>query len=635
MSKAIFEIYDKNGNLLRKGFVDKDKLSIDIQDDDYRLVLYDERDRFIVYYDGYIQKGRREERKRAKPFVVLRISSKELVLYCNTARHSHHKTVLTDKQSGEKREFYIQNRTVHIPLEGPGDYAVYSVHENGKDQSEEVTFHVWDETGRDIAKLLEDRFVPLTPDHQALLDVIKEKAEELDLFELYFFLVELYKSGETDQKACYDIASVLEDLLNRRLALLNEQEPYNRLKAHCQTNLVVQDGVTDILFYRTDGKNRRFDRKIDASRIKEHALNLAYGELYLIELYGPDGLVGLRYRFMPDQWLVRELWGEEMEVLERMGHVAEKSRFFHSVYQSYSEREKKWLGFIQHKKPSYFLRQAPETETGEAWEIDVPDGEFYKRLLRNAYLVIRPETDPFHPKKGLRLKFSDHFCLDPTQYGLFKSEFYYVWIEDETGNVLTPVSIVSQGDMAAADFMEKWRLDELEAYRQDLLYQIEEEMRGATSDLEGHLSELFSAGWINIHNCYKFLIARLSATPDLVRFNRLSDAILRNWFSKWHHKENFFYAPIVVDRTAKTITFPRLFFDYVIQIDHFSAGGQTVETEYVDARGGPVTVPLPDSDYAIMTAINKDGYYASGYLFLSSFRHNPVLSGWRIKWEVK
>ena len=636
---AVFEIYNEDGQLTRKGIVKVDQLNIDIHDDDHRIVIYNEEDHSIIYHQGFIQKPVAKEKAIPLPIVIINRSSGSLELFCNSFKAGHNKIhYQLENNAQTAREAVLKSSNIKVNLQ-PGNYIFYT--SNGSEVSEPVSIHVFEETKTGFLERVKNNILPFTEKHSRIFTYVDEFLLNNQELSVYDALIMAYQKAQEDNellKPGYEIVLTAEQIMNHRNQLSNEiNYGFTLFNRGAQDKLTVADSISKLVIYKEVNGRRLFESSIDTSVIKDHVIFLGANQRYVFELYSEDILVNVLYYFSPDQSLRAEFWSEESQNTDLREEITEKRHLLNNLQTELTDKEKIFLSIENHKKPFYATCDAPEaTFYANNGELFIKDHELLRRLDKSLYVSIKDAEDFFNSKEGIRIKFSDSTVpIDMVRDCIFPDRRYFVWIEDESGNPLTNLKMLSTDEDSIASYNEKSRGIALYQYERRLLKRIHANMPAAYTETEEHIAQLSSVSDVTANNLYKYLIARLSDSRDTMYFNSLSTLILEDYFSSKLIGESFFPGAVQLDQDSKVLRFPDPYYEYIIQIDSFNIEEADVKTEYKNIKSGQGIVNLNDADYYIIHAIDKNKYARSGFIFLNTFKHNAVLANWKIRIEVK
>ena len=143
MSEIIFEIFDKEGRLLKRGEVEGE-LNIAIQENDYRYVIRDKNDETKIYKQGYIQIARSKEQENPFPVVMLGFQDGQVGMFCNSFKNGHNVLCFQKPEDpSTKTEIMLESPRLVFEIE-PGEYLFYT--RNEQETTKPVRFIIAKET---------------------------------------------------------------------------------------------------------------------------------------------------------------------------------------------------------------------------------------------------------------------------------------------------------------------------------------------------------------------------------------------------------------------------------------------------------------------------------------------------------
>jgi len=639
MPGMIFEIFNKDGVVLRRGAIEEGSLNIDIQEDDYRYVIRDEMDPSIIYKQGYMQKVVSKAEANPYSISIVSMDGQDVELYCNTFKDGH--TILCYQKSEDpssKQEIELEGPRTRLKID-PGKYIFYT--RNEAETSAVVQFSIIDETREELLAQVKHNIAQYGEKHDLILSGIQGHLEEDESCSVYAAAQRVYLEVPKEDKelliASYDFLFHAERILNERKQLNNEHAiSFTKLTTAPQEFVQVGPEVTRVLVYEADNDKYLFTHSISTDSNKAHMVSLRIDHPHRLELYAGNNLVSCFDVFCPDSAIKASMWNSIKEAIDKTEEVSERRFLLFNNQTDLTEEDKERLSVESYRKPFYEIVSAPEASFVESdIEIYIQEYEMLRRLDKPLYLSVKEDGFVFYPNYSKRFLITDStMSLNQIKDGLYPEKSYFIWVEDEEHNPLTSMRLISSNYEEMYNYGVSSRLASIRAYQERLVGFVSQQFDNAPKLLREEIDQLSTVADISPNNLYKALIAKLSLSKDTRMFNSIANLILQDKYSSFTVNERFFGGNAVLDRKAGVLTFPERFFEYIIQVDSFSVGDQQMATSYYNIKDTGM-VKLENADYFIVSAIDKSNYSRSGFLFLNTFKIDTILSSWKLGIEVK
>lgn len=639
MSNTIFEIFNKDGDVIRRGPVGDEGLNIDIRDDDYRYVVRDKDDPRLIYNQGYIQKTEKQKSSSQFPVVLVKEENGKTILHCNTFKEGHRTLYFYPVNRAEKRtEIVLTKPVAEVSLEA-GRYVFYTEKED--DASALVEFTIVAENNLSLLKKAGDNIENITESHKVIMSEVENLLLENDHYSIYSAAQHVYlETPKEDTElliAAYDILHQIEKIINERNQLNNEKSfEVSHIENAPQEFIRVGPSITKATVYQILNGKSLFMYTIDTSLNKEQIVSMKNDCLHRIELYAGKDLVSFFYIFSPDQSVKEAIWNRHSKSIRKTDESKERKFLLFNNHPTLKDEEKELLVIESLKKPLYDIVSAPEARyADEELEVFINEFELLRRLEREIYLCIKEVPYVFYPNRINRIPIHESVLnIDLFECRFFPEKKYFIWIEDGSGNILSALRMVSTDNELAEQYNSVSREAGIQIYEERVANYVHLQYEGIHELLKDEVGQLLSIEEVNPQNIYKILIAKLSKSKNAKLYNSIAAMILEDKFNRVLVDEQFFAGPAVLYRESNRIVFPKRYYEYIIQTDSFNVGDTETKTRYYNIKEDGI-VDLGDDDYFIISAIDKRTYARSGFLFLNTFKHDTILSNWKIGIEVK
>ena len=639
MSELIFEIFNKDGKVIKRGEVFDNKLNIDIQEDDYRYVIKNKHDESIIYKEGYIQKSKTEKAQKTFPIIIIKMNENQIELFCNTFKDGH--TLLCYQNTEDpsiKGEVSLESAKATLEIES-GKYSLYT--RSDTEQSPVIHIVIASETKQELLNKARHNMDSFSEFHKAIYEEFENRIEENSSLTLYEIAQQIYLDTPKEDKglliAAYDFLYQIEKILNVRRQLNNEREiQKTQLSAAPQELIRVGSEIDKVLIYEIRNNASIYTCTIWTDSNKEQTISLKEDMLHKIELYSKDNLVSVFDIFCPDISIKSNLWSLVTEAIDKTEEVEERRFLIFNNQVKISDEDRKKLSIELYKKPSYETVSAPEALLDdESMEIFIQEFEMLRRLDKPLFLTIKDVRSVFYPNKTVRIPVKDSAVkIHYANSGIDMSNDYFVWIEDGEQNILSSLQFISKdlGKMYA--YNDSSRLSHIKAYQDRVISYVSNYFPELHSKLKDEIDQVATIDEVSSNNLYKSLIAKLSKNKDMRLFNNITNLILQDKYANTLVNERFFGGKLAFDKQTGILAFPERFFEYIVQVDSFNVGDQKVKTTYYNIKDNGA-IKLEKSDYFIVSAIDKDSYARSGFVFFNTLNIDTVLASWKLGIEVR
>lgn len=638
MPKTIFEIFNKEGKVTRRGYVKESGLNIDIRDEDYRYVVRDELDKGLIYSQGFLKKDSLSEKDVPldRPVTVVRQLDGKMDIFINSFVHGHTELMYISKDAGIEDAIRINKQKISLSIP-EGKYSFYT--KSDSDKSNVVEIVVSNNASLEILENARLNLDPFEQGHQDAYEKIKEKVVEkqkdvlLASQEVYFE----YEQEKEKQLCTFDFIMEIEKIINEKNQFNNEKAgEVSQILRDPQERIVVPSGVDKIIVYEVKNDKEFFLYSINSRDNKEHMLPLKQNAFHKIELFEDSVLTNTFFVFSPDNKIKRTLWEREIEAGKVHEEVNKRNFLLYNHLTDVKEEHKSLMAIEEYKKPLHDIISFLDAKIHEEkLEIFINEYEALEKTNKNLYLSIKEEQYMFHPNRLKKIPIENAYEeIDLFDCALLPNRKYFLWIEDQNKRILSNMALVSTNTNDAYEYSTIKKEIQIKLYKDRLLGYLMNKFENIHDAIETEIHQLLPSENVFSQNIYKHLIARLSKEKDKRMFNKVSEEILKEKFQNVLVDENFFSVPVEYFEKKKQIIFPEATFGYIIQVDRFNVGDESPTTEYFDAEEERA-IDLSKSDYCILSAIDKETYIRSGFVFLNSFYYNAIISSFKVGIEVK
>lgn len=592
----IFEFYDIQGNLTRKGVVTDTQVSQMISDSDYRYVLRSDVYPYSIVKEGFFKKSRDlDSETEIGAFSVAKYNDIEFIL----------------NQEISDIEYYINDESIEFQRNGslvtapniPGTHKVVNP-KNG----EQVWFRVKDIKSLESIKRLSDNKITEDLIAQALIDY-----EESDL-SLHEILVDLLKNGSKENVLHYQrILTKFEDMYNQ--AVKTETNSTWSIDNQFDCKIQPKDEISKVIVYELDRDKKIFKKAIKVAN--EINIVLDSYKVYLIEGYKDNLFVSSRVITAVPANSRTEKWREAKQNEERMNYLIQRGRISSSGIPEEIEEE---IHLISSESMVSSRYGAPTIiDNKEEIVFEFEDYFLADDFQEVIYLCVATKKQFVNNEYWFKTEIkTNEISVKVFDLGLLRDETYLVWIENQLGdkvsefNVLFPEEVFEENSTILFDYFVQQEKDVIiqkiinakkEQFERLIIdyYTLSGDSVNRVTRLTGLIAELYKLGTWDTSNTVIGIIYEILAKND-IKIDSFFESAIK--FSKW----------------TRRMTIPETKRNFVLIVHSFNDYTKKVTKHIIQ---NPTYFNIPE-EYAIIQFLDLNENVSSQYAFVGGKNKKPI-----------
>lgn len=616
---TIFEIFDFDGKLTRKGILEGDTLNAELYPSDAKVVIRDSENEALVYQTSYVKPSQRAQETPHRPIIYIEQAGDLAKLYINTFKEGHTHLCYLDER-GKESEVEIKSAEIEINLKRKSQKIRTR---KGSSFSETLEFSMPEEKVEDFFDLILIGIADNNSTHRAIIEEAKERAKD----NIYPSSIIKEIKEEMQNKEALEISLRAESIINQRRLLLNESSADIDLRELEAGHISVSSEVKKIIVSTKRDDFYEIKEIINIDKKRKIPVPIINDEVMLKILGDKDSLISV-VTIPQKDFANRELsWSKYIKDKEKTEEVQIKAKLLTDVCEEIREI----FSIEKDKFSKGLLVGRPELIDGKDHIEVLPRGyELLKSLEKPFFISIVCTEDAYHRNSEFKIRIdSKETILQKTKFCISKDKCYLIWIEDDKGTPVSKPSLLScKKDLY--DYEDKLMVNELILFESRFINQLSKTkpsiseyardvLKSIKGDLQGNYLEL-----------YKSLIPAFSHNGNIKMFVDTVEIVMESQNFGRFINDNYFTMPIEYEENNRLVRFPKQR-DFIILMESFNMKDSTMKTEYIKSK----EIRVSSSDFYIISAIDVNDYTKTGYIFVSNLRNVPFVSNWRIGLEVK
>lgn len=552
----------------------------------------------------------------------------------NGYKYGHDNIVLENKDTGDKNIIYgvdikmkyndyLGIRTITVNHIKPGVYETYSIDDTLQEESIRSAITVIGDMKRPFVEKAIS-FINANKNEQPYAGLIEKITEGTDVVPFIFSKAIADNDTETKYKYAATLYSVI-DLMNYNMSASMENSQTKMDSILC--SIKVDPDTRELMIIDiTDIKSPQIS--IVKKSLSSDTIELMPQENHLyavIPIDKNDDARGIYYTFRPKQEVFAKFLNNSIERKNEYQLTIEKNIDYPNSYMEFSDAEKNYLAIIDKLSPVQPLIKEPVvSHFGGLVMVQINDMQLISALNKDLYVSFRETELALDLNDQRRIKISGEEFSFYTSSLMMSDEDYLYWIEDQAGNILSPVRLFSLVEVDYSDgTAEEPETDFNERARQLALHNY-------SLHLTPYLANNFEENKGLIMNAFKSAETdTVTGTEGLVK-TILTFLCLRQNYSKirtciralmedrtiyGNYLVEFLTSPVRFKYKQNTVVLPPKQ-NCLYVFDKYTVD-QGIETDYVMSQAGTATeYRFYNCDYGVVWCIDTDTYKISGFVLI-------------------
>lgn len=584
----IFEITNKDGKVVRRGYIPRGTMQIDTEPGDYAYRIIN------IDTDKVLSEGRIlepvEVKKEACPFFVYAQAASEVKIYAPLWKAGYDRIIIEDLSTGLKcLEKPLATYEAILKLI-PGKYRGYLEKSAESLRSDSVTFSVFEETVEDFEMMLKT----LSGKEDLVLD------KELSIFQV------IEKIEDVKASAIADLLMAKRSIgLCGKDQLSISQEFFTEI----ETKVVLSIDIYE---------------KSEGVWVFQSRSNIAPGKISL------DGEVGKKYKARLTSggallgevvYAIRE---ESRDVL--VEETTKKSRMKETMSSYESRGDSDFIKWDRLSAPYYqLLDPVFVDENGESIEVRIENWAYASMIPGTKYLVIKDRNKVYSSIGEAKIPITEEMSVDKLKHGILFPEIV-LWLEDEKGNRISHMASTTEEGLKKSVMGR-------------ILKRIERYMSVRFLTLPGLVKETYKS----IIDSEDTLLSEITMTAakkllspnHLSEFNKYMEVVLDSDLETYPLADSVLSGRVTFDKSYKDLIFRKGDNPYLVELIEIPIEGEPSRSVHRVEIGK--TFRLKPACYYIAYPISIDRreyLLKGGYVFLNTLKEESIAFASKIQLEV-